>query len=42
MIDERDEFVDQLFRTVRSMKPDTAAAEEHFETRLMAGLEELR
>ena len=42
MKDKQDELLDQLFRTVRSMKPDTAAAEEHFETRLMAGLEERR
>jgi lipopolysaccharide export LptBFGC system permease protein LptF len=42
MKDERDELLDQLFCTVRSMKPDTAAVEEHFETRLMAGLEERR
>ena len=42
MKDKQDELLDQLFRTVRSMKPDTAAAEEHFETRLLAGLEERR
>jgi lipopolysaccharide export LptBFGC system permease protein LptF len=42
MKDKRDELLDQLFRTVRTMKPDTAAAEEYFETRLMAGLEERR
>lgn len=42
MKDERDELLDQLFRTVRAMKPDTAAAEEHFETRLLANLGERR
>jgi lipopolysaccharide export LptBFGC system permease protein LptF len=42
MKDERDELLDQLFCTVRSMKPDTAATEEHFETRLLAGLKERR
>lgn len=42
MKDKQDELLDQLFRTVRTMKPDTAAAEEHFETRLMAVLEERR
>jgi hypothetical protein len=42
MKDERDELLDQLFRTVRTMKFDTAAVGEHFETRLMARLEEHR
>ncbi len=40
MKDERDDRLDRLFATVRAMKPDTAAAEEYFETRLMARLEE--
>jgi len=34
--------MDRLFLSVRSEKPDTAAIEEHFETRLMARLEEQR
>ena len=42
MKDKQDELLDQLFRAVRTMKPDTAAAEEYFETRLMAELEERR
>jgi hypothetical protein len=42
MKDERNEPLDRLFQTVRTMKPDTAAAEEYFEMRLMARLEEKR
>ena len=42
MKDKQDELLDQLFRTVRSMTPDTSVTEEHFETRLLAGLEERR
>ena len=42
MKDERDELLDNLFRTARTMKPDTAAVEEHFETRLMASIGERR
>ncbi len=40
MKDERDERLDRLFATVRPLRPDTAAVEEHFETRLLATLEE--
>jgi hypothetical protein len=42
MKDERDKILDDLFRKARIMKPDTGAIEEHFETRLMALLEEKR
>jgi lipopolysaccharide export LptBFGC system permease protein LptF len=42
MKDEQDELLDQLFRTVRAMKVDTDSVGEHFETRLMASLEEHR
>lgn len=42
MKDERDEFLDGLFRKARLMKPDADAMEEHFETRLMAVMEEKR
>ena len=42
MKDERDEQLDNLFRTARTIKPDTAVVEEHFETRLMASIEERR
>lgn len=40
MNDKHDELLDRLFSAVRSERPDTAAAEAHFETRLMARLEE--
>lgn len=40
MKDRHDELLDKLFRTVRSQKPDTAAVEAHFETRLLARIEE--
>ncbi len=42
MKDERDEPLDKLFQAVRTMKPDTIAAEEYFETRLLARIEEKR
>ena len=42
MKDERDELLDKLFLTVRTIKLDTAVVEEHFETRLMARLAERR
>ena len=42
MKDEKDKLLDDLFRKARLMKPDTSAVEEHFETRLMAALEEKR
>jgi hypothetical protein len=42
MKDERDEFLDGLFRKARLMKAETGGVEEHFETRLMAALEEKR
>jgi hypothetical protein len=35
-----DEELDRLFSAVRSLEPDTKAAEAYFETRLMASLEE--
>lgn len=40
MKDRHDELLDKLFMTVRSDKPDTAAVEEHFETRLLARMGE--
>ena|ERR1039457_3607378 len=40
MKDKQDELLDKLFMTVRSLKPDTASVEAHFETRLLARLEE--
>ena len=40
MKNEYDELLDRLFSAARSRKPDTAAIEEHFETRLMARIEE--
>ena len=42
MKDEKDLLLDQLFLTVRTMELDTGNIEEHFETRLMARLEEHR
>ena len=42
MKDERDQFLDDLFRKARLMKPDTAGVEEFFETRLLARLRERR
>jgi len=40
MKDEKDEMLDELFRNARLMKPDTGSVEEHFETRLLAVMEE--
>jgi hypothetical protein len=40
MENEYDEQLDRLFLAARSRKPDTAAVEEYFETRLMAKIEE--
>ncbi len=40
MKDKHDELVDKLFAAARARKPDTAAIEAHFETRLLARLEE--
>lgn len=40
MKDEKDELLDELFRNARLMKPDTGPVEEHFETRLLAAMEE--
>ncbi len=42
MRDDRDEFVDRLFRAGRARRVDFAPLEEHFETRLMAGIAERR
>lgn len=42
MRDEKDELLDELFRRARLMKPDTERLEEHFETRIMAAMEEKR
>jgi hypothetical protein len=42
MKDEQGKLLDRLFLTARATKPDTAAVEENFETRLMASIEELR
>jgi hypothetical protein len=40
MNDKRDDLLDKLFSAARSTKPDTTAAEAHFETRLLARMEE--
>lgn len=40
MRDEKDEILDDLFRKARLMKPYTDSVEEHFETRLLAAMEE--
>ena len=42
MHDERDEQLSRLFQAVRALKPDTAAVEKGFETRLLAAIEERR
>jgi hypothetical protein len=42
MKDNRDELLDKLFLAARSRKPDTEAIEAHFETRLLARIEEQR
>src|SRR5690349_5921344 len=42
MKDKYDELLDKLFLAARSRKPDTAAIEAHFETRLLARIEEQR
>ncbi len=42
MNDDRDELLNRLFDAARTRKADTCALEEHFETRLMARLAELR
>ncbi len=40
MNDENDRLLDRLFEAARSVRPDTAAIEEHFETRLLGRMEE--
>lgn len=42
MEDEQGKLLDRLFLTARATKPDTAAVEKNFETRLMASIEERR
>jgi hypothetical protein len=42
MKDEQGKLLDRLFLTARATKPDTAAVEKNFETRLMASIEERR
>jgi hypothetical protein len=42
MHDRRDEQLDRLFKAVRDEPVDTSALEEHFETRLLARISELR
>jgi hypothetical protein len=42
MHDWRDEQLDRLFRATRDEPVDTSAQEEHFETRLLARISELR
>ena len=42
MKDNHDKLLDNMFAALRSRKPDTAAIEAHFETRLLARLEEHR
>ncbi len=42
MNDNMDEKLDSLFAAARSVRADTSAGEEHFETRLMARLRERR
>lgn len=40
MKDEKDAQLDELFRKARLMMPDTGSVEEHFDTRLLATMEE--
>jgi hypothetical protein len=42
MRDKADERLDQLFAAARAERIDTAALEEHFETRLLARIREQR
>ena len=42
MKDDAEKRLNILFATVRSVRPDTSAAEEFFETRLMARIKEKR
>lgn len=42
MKDERDELLDGLFAAARTMRSDTTAVEELFETRLLARIAERR
>jgi len=42
MENEYDAQLDRLFLAARAIKPDTAAIEEYFETRLLAKIEEQR
>ncbi len=42
MKDDAEKRLDSLFAAARSVRPDTAAAEEFFETRLMARIREKR
>jgi hypothetical protein len=42
MEDRLDERLDQLFATARADRLDTSVLEEHFETRLLARISELR
>ena len=40
MNDKHDDLLDKLFAAARSTKPDMTAIEAHFETRLLARIEE--
>jgi len=42
MSDDTDKRLEKLFAAARSARPDTSAREEHFETRLMARIQERR
>jgi hypothetical protein len=42
MKDYKERRLDSLFAAARSVRPDTSAAEEFFETRLMARIQEKR
>lgn len=42
MKDDAESRLDSLFATARSVRPDTSAAEEFFETRLMSRIREKR
>ena len=42
MKDEQEQLLERLFRAARTVKPDSAKVEEHFETRLMARVAERR
>lgn len=42
MNDDKDEKLDRLFTAARGFRPETSHLQEHFETRLMASIQEKR